>query len=226
MSDPSSWFPELRPADERTALEQFLDQYRHIVTSKLADLDQAQASARRVVAVAEWPPEDRHRRVPSASGCGTRRGVGRSRVGVAAAGPRLDMVTLAALRGHVATSVRAASVEDVEGPAHGSGEAAGPSQVDDPGGTVEHHPFDERLVQHGGDRAGRDHGAIGQLTYPAPEGLVAHQHAHQRLRPLAIGGRSHRPRAISIRASWRRWAGVRARWQTVAASPWPAFAAL
>ncbi|MGH2477759.1 MAG: DUF664 domain-containing protein [Candidatus Limnocylindrales bacterium] len=46
MSDPSSWFPDLRPADERTALEQFLDQYRHIVASKLADLDQAQASAR------------------------------------------------------------------------------------------------------------------------------------------------------------------------------------
>jgi Protein of unknown function (DUF664) len=46
MSDPSSWFPHLRPADERTALEQFLDQYRHIAASKLADLDQAQASAR------------------------------------------------------------------------------------------------------------------------------------------------------------------------------------
>jgi Protein of unknown function (DUF664) len=46
MSDASSWFPELRPADERTAVEQFLDQYRHIVTSKLADLDRAQASAR------------------------------------------------------------------------------------------------------------------------------------------------------------------------------------
>jgi hypothetical protein len=46
MSDPSSWFPELRPADERTALEQFLDQYRHTVTTKLADLDQAQASTR------------------------------------------------------------------------------------------------------------------------------------------------------------------------------------
>ena len=46
MGDPSSWFPELRPADERTALEQFLDQYRHIVSSKLADRDQAQASAR------------------------------------------------------------------------------------------------------------------------------------------------------------------------------------
>jgi Protein of unknown function (DUF664) len=50
MSDPGSWFPVLRPADERTALEQFLDQYRHIVTSKLADLDQAQASARVLVA--------------------------------------------------------------------------------------------------------------------------------------------------------------------------------
>jgi hypothetical protein len=50
MSDPSSWFPELRPADERTALEQFLDQYRHIVTSQLADLDHAQASARVLVA--------------------------------------------------------------------------------------------------------------------------------------------------------------------------------
>jgi Protein of unknown function (DUF664) len=46
MSDASSWFPHLRPADERTALEQFLDQYRHIAASKLADLDQAQASAR------------------------------------------------------------------------------------------------------------------------------------------------------------------------------------
>jgi hypothetical protein len=44
MSEPRCWFPELRPADERTALEQFLDQYRHIVTSKLAD-DQAHASA-------------------------------------------------------------------------------------------------------------------------------------------------------------------------------------
>ena len=35
MSDPSSWFPELRPADERTALEQFLDQYRHIAAGTL-----------------------------------------------------------------------------------------------------------------------------------------------------------------------------------------------
>jgi hypothetical protein len=39
MSDASSWFPELRPADEPTALEQFLDHYRHIVTCKLADVD-------------------------------------------------------------------------------------------------------------------------------------------------------------------------------------------
>jgi Protein of unknown function (DUF664) len=45
MSDPGPWFPELRPADERTALEQFVDRYRNIVTSKLADLDHAQASA-------------------------------------------------------------------------------------------------------------------------------------------------------------------------------------
>jgi uncharacterized damage-inducible protein DinB len=37
MSDPSSWYPELRPADERTALEQFLDHYRNIVTGKLAE---------------------------------------------------------------------------------------------------------------------------------------------------------------------------------------------
>jgi Protein of unknown function (DUF664) len=45
MSDPSSSYPELRPADERTALERFLDHYRNIVTGKLADLETAQASA-------------------------------------------------------------------------------------------------------------------------------------------------------------------------------------
>ncbi len=46
MTDPSAWNPDLQPGDERTALEQRLDQYRQIVITKLADLDQAQASAR------------------------------------------------------------------------------------------------------------------------------------------------------------------------------------
>jgi Protein of unknown function (DUF664) len=46
VTDLDAWHPDLRPPDERTALEQFLDHYRHIVTSKLADLDPAQASAR------------------------------------------------------------------------------------------------------------------------------------------------------------------------------------
>jgi Protein of unknown function (DUF664) len=44
MTDSSTWNPDLQPGDERTALEQRLDQYRHIVMSKLADLDDAQAS--------------------------------------------------------------------------------------------------------------------------------------------------------------------------------------
>jgi Protein of unknown function (DUF664) len=46
VTDLDAWHPDLRPPDERTALEQFLDHYRHIVTSKLAELDPAQASAR------------------------------------------------------------------------------------------------------------------------------------------------------------------------------------
>lgn len=37
------------------------------------------------------------------------------------------MVALAALDGHVAALVSAAVIEDVEGPAHGSGESAGSS---------------------------------------------------------------------------------------------------
>jgi hypothetical protein len=46
MPDLSTWNPELQPGDERTALEQRLDQYRRIVETKLADLDHAQASNR------------------------------------------------------------------------------------------------------------------------------------------------------------------------------------
>jgi uncharacterized damage-inducible protein DinB len=46
MSDSSGGNPDLRPGDERTALEQRLDQYRHIVMTKLADLDHSQASTR------------------------------------------------------------------------------------------------------------------------------------------------------------------------------------
>jgi len=38
--------PELRPGDERVALEQRLDQYRRVVVSKLADLEDEQASRR------------------------------------------------------------------------------------------------------------------------------------------------------------------------------------
>jgi uncharacterized damage-inducible protein DinB len=38
--------PDLQPADERTALEQFLDQQRAIVAENLADLDQAAAASR------------------------------------------------------------------------------------------------------------------------------------------------------------------------------------
>jgi uncharacterized damage-inducible protein DinB len=45
MTDASAWNPDLQPGDERTALEQRLDQYRHIVAAKLADLDHSQASA-------------------------------------------------------------------------------------------------------------------------------------------------------------------------------------
>lgn len=44
MTDASTWNPELRPGDEQAALEQRLDQYRYIVTTKLADLDDSQAS--------------------------------------------------------------------------------------------------------------------------------------------------------------------------------------
>jgi uncharacterized damage-inducible protein DinB len=46
MTDPSTRNPDLQPGDERTALEQRLDQYRRIVRTKLADLDHAQASTR------------------------------------------------------------------------------------------------------------------------------------------------------------------------------------
>jgi uncharacterized damage-inducible protein DinB len=46
MTDASNWNPELQPGDERRALEQRLDQYRDIVTTKLADLDHSHASTR------------------------------------------------------------------------------------------------------------------------------------------------------------------------------------
>jgi uncharacterized damage-inducible protein DinB len=46
MTDSGTWDPDLQPGDERTALEQRLDQYRHIVIAKLADLNYAQASTR------------------------------------------------------------------------------------------------------------------------------------------------------------------------------------
>lgn len=45
MTDLSAFYPELR-ADERTTLEQFLEFYRHVVVSKISDLDKAQASTR------------------------------------------------------------------------------------------------------------------------------------------------------------------------------------
>ena len=65
-----------------------------------------------------------------------------------AGGPGLDVVALAAASdGQVAAVVGAALVADLEGSAGGAGEAAGPTQVDDPGGPVEHDPFDQRLVQ-------------------------------------------------------------------------------
>jgi uncharacterized damage-inducible protein DinB len=46
MADPTESYPDPRPPDERTALEQFLDHQRNIVVAKLADLDDGQASAR------------------------------------------------------------------------------------------------------------------------------------------------------------------------------------
>jgi Protein of unknown function (DUF664) len=44
MTDSSDQQPGLQPGDERTALVQRLDQYRHIAMTKLADLDHSQAS--------------------------------------------------------------------------------------------------------------------------------------------------------------------------------------
>jgi hypothetical protein len=44
VSTPSSWFPDLCPSDERTALVQRLDHYRAIVSAQIADLDNAQAA--------------------------------------------------------------------------------------------------------------------------------------------------------------------------------------
>ena len=67
--------------------------------------------------------------------------------------------------------------------------------------------------------------AIGQFTHPAPEGLVAHQHADERLGRLPSAGVVMALRAISSRASCRRWAGVRVRWPVVMASPCSARAA-
>jgi uncharacterized damage-inducible protein DinB len=42
----SEFFPDLRPNDERTALDQRLDYYRRAVISKIERLDDSQASAR------------------------------------------------------------------------------------------------------------------------------------------------------------------------------------
>jgi hypothetical protein len=55
-------------------------------------------------------------------------------IGVTAAGPGLDVVAQAALCRHVAAIVGAAPIEDFKGPANGSGEPTGPSEVDDPHG--------------------------------------------------------------------------------------------
>jgi hypothetical protein len=46
MTDSSTWHAGLQPGDERTALDQRLDQYRNIVTTMLADVDSLQASTR------------------------------------------------------------------------------------------------------------------------------------------------------------------------------------
>jgi uncharacterized damage-inducible protein DinB len=44
--DLSAFFPDVRPNDERTALDQRLDYYRRAVISKIENLDDAQASTR------------------------------------------------------------------------------------------------------------------------------------------------------------------------------------
>jgi hypothetical protein len=50
VDHPDELHPDLQPGDERTALEQRLDQYRDIVSSKLADLDHVKATSRPLVA--------------------------------------------------------------------------------------------------------------------------------------------------------------------------------
>jgi hypothetical protein len=43
---PNERFPDLRPPDERTALDQRLDYYRRAVVHRIEDLDDTQASRR------------------------------------------------------------------------------------------------------------------------------------------------------------------------------------
>jgi hypothetical protein len=90
--------------------------------------------------------------------------------------------------------VGALLVADLERVADGAAEAAGAAQVDDAGGSVEHDPLDQRLVQQGRDRAGADDGPAGELADATLEGLVTHEHADQWPGTLAVGGCGHRPR--------------------------------
>ena len=86
----------------------------------------------------------------------------------AAGRPGLDVVALAAFRGLLTAVVCAALIANLESSADGAGEPAGSAQVDDPRRPVEHDPLDQRLVQHGGDRAGADDGSPGELADAPP----------------------------------------------------------
>ena len=180
---------------------------------------------RRVAAVAERPPEGRHRRGPSASGCDARSGVGVVDGGEAIGRPGLDVVALAAFERHVAARMHAVSVANFQGPSHGASEPTGPSEVDDPRRSVEHDPFDQRLVHRRRHGARGDDRAVAELADPALEGLVTHRHADERPGALAVHRCSRGPAGHLHERVVSRCPGVRARWQTVADSPCSARAA-
>ena len=92
----------------------------------------------------------------------------------------LDVVDVAAFGGPVAVGVGAGAVADLDGAAEGAGEAALFADLGDPGGAVEHGPFDHRGRRATLRRRRGEDGAVGELADASGEGLVADEDRDQR----------------------------------------------
>lgn len=68
------------------------------------------------------------------------------------------------------------------------------ADLDDPGGRVEHDPFNVDVGQQRDDLGGRDDGAVGELAHHPGEGLVIDQHGDQGPRRPGLATLGGRPR--------------------------------